>query len=94
MKLIFNKHFAIRMFTCELCKSSFPRKDNLNRHKKIHEDKQCSCSFCDKTFSRVDTLRRHYFSKHSDDKPSFICDKCLKIFDRKHNLVRHMQTHS
>ena len=44
---------------------------------------------CSATFSTQDHLKRHEATVHGA--PSFSCNKCLKYFNRKDSLTRHMK---
>jgi len=48
-----------RPFECEICKKSFCRSHDLERHKVIHKEKMFSCELCHKKFGRLDSLKRH-----------------------------------
>ena len=53
-------------FDCEICGKRSRRKDNLNRHMSIHEDKSLfQCNECGKLFSRRDNLQLHMELYHS-----------------------------
>lgn len=80
------------MFKCDLCPSTFSRKDNLKRHSQLHgTDNIIKCIECTSTFTRVDALRRHYEVAHNFNKTSFKCNFCEKEFSRRDNLKRHKQ---
>lgn len=52
-------------FECSVCRKLFHRKDNLNRHEKIHSgDRPYSCEICEKSFVRKDHRDTH-FATHS-----------------------------
>jgi len=48
-----------RPFECEVCKKSFCRSHDLERHKVIHLEKMFTCELCGKKFGRLDSLKRH-----------------------------------
>ena len=50
---------------CDECGKTFTRPDNLNRHMKMHSDKDHKCSRCHKTFNRKVRNLQGYISKHS-----------------------------
>jgi hypothetical protein len=50
------------------------------------------CGSCGHKFTRKDTLTRHK-KKCQGFKKDLQCHVCCKIFDRKRNLERHIQTH-
>ena len=56
-------------FRCDLCGSTFSRKDTFLRHTKIEhstEDKKLVCYPCGIIFSRNDNFSRHKLKKHSN----------------------------
>jgi uncharacterized Zn-finger protein len=64
-----------RPFKCNQCPQKFNRKNDLNRHKRIHMGvKPFSCPTCDKSFSRKDALKvlpTDYYSNCVRDTVSF-----------------------
>ncbi len=88
-------------YQCDLCDSSFSRRDHLTRHLYSHTgEKPHQCDVCNKAFTRKDKLNRH---KQTHDKPAKLpksdtgekhqCDECDQSFTRKYKLNRHKQTH-
>ena len=51
------------------------------------------CNLCDATFNRNYHLKRHLRTKHSETKPSFICDICTYSFSRADTLKAHRKSH-
>ncbi|KAG4106273.1 hypothetical protein H8356DRAFT_1269307 [Neocallimastix lanati (nom. inval.)] len=52
--------YGTKPFKCVLCNTSFKRKYDLLRHKRIHTgEKPFVCEICNKRFSRSDILKRH-----------------------------------
>ena len=45
-------HSDEKQFTCDNCQKSFPTRDKLKRHEKVHEEKTFECQRCRKKFSR------------------------------------------
>lgn len=54
------------MFRCTIYENAFTRKDNLDRHKQIHEKSCIQCEFCAKIFIRKDNLFKHIQRVHSE----------------------------
>lgn len=53
-------HSGERPHECEICKRSFARPENLNRHMLTHTgDKPYSCIVCNKSFTQSNSLKRH-----------------------------------
>ena len=79
-------------FVCENCGTVFVFKNSLKKHtRSVHTQQFYSCDICDKTFVRLDSLKRHKVMLHSDSKVAHTCSFCLKHFDYKQNLVKHMK---
>ena len=53
-------------FLCEQCSKPFTRKQNLDRHKKIHIEKaKFVCNVCEMEFTRNDNLDSHERTVHA-----------------------------
>nr|AEI69697.1 EGR-like protein 1 [Schmidtea mediterranea] len=85
--------FRIKQFTCNTCKKSFYRRDELKRHERIHTgERPLACHFCDKRFMRSDHLSTHV-RIHTGEKP-YQCSYCDRLFSRSDERLRHIrQTH-
>ena len=82
------------MFTCAECNASFTRKDNLQRHAKLHQIPLFGCEECVKKFYRKDKLKRHQ-STHSTRKVSHgrpVCTYCSRTFCNPHYTKKHEKT--
>ena len=78
-------------FKCPICRSSFNRKDLLDRHVKTHvTDRPFKCSQCDYSCKRNDNLTDHVKRKHSTEEKKFVCDKCGFAFMFEFELNRHI----
>ena len=74
--------------SCNKCGKSYPRKDSLKRHMRVHSpESPVKCNICDKTCVRKDTLKRH-LRGHSMG-ASLECDVCKRKFKRKDALQQH-----
>ncbi|XP_045465289.1 zinc finger protein 1 isoform X2 [Harmonia axyridis] len=83
-------------FACSQCTSSFPSKDQLEKHELLHSPNgQVSCKICNKTFANVYRLQRHMIS-HDESAVlrKFKCTECDKAFKFKHHLKEHIRIHS
>ena len=77
--------------SCDLCPSTFVRRQSLYKHKQTHAGKRFKCSHCKKSFSQKATLTQHS-TIHSGGK-SYTCSQCDKSFTQKGNLTKHSLTH-
>ena len=56
---------SVRLHVCPLCRKSFAKKYDLNRHVKTHTgERPFNCPFCLHTASRNDNLRVHIYTMH------------------------------
>lgn len=79
--------------SCPYCGKKFFSPFNLERHKRIHENKrEHKCKLCSKAFNDKSDLRRHQLT-HLGHKP-FECEVCEGHFTKKSDLTRHRKTHS
>jgi uncharacterized Zn-finger protein len=87
---------ADKPFICRYtgCNKSFPRKADLNRHEKIHENyRPFTCPTCNKSFTQKSALKTH-IRIHTGEKP-FVCPYpgCDKAFSDSSSLARHKKLH-
>ena len=87
-------------FKCDLCKSTFRYKKNLNAHVRLkhkgsnREASTIECNICGVSFTEEKNLRAHVKLKHTQEKKLFHCSVCGKQFDQKWNMKRHEETHN
>ena len=86
-----------KKYTCEKCKNSYSRSNDLKRHTckvKINN----ICCFCQQKFQRNCDLSKHMrhsvcrIKKQSKNSKKFQCPTCLKKFNRKKNMQMHTKT--
>uniref|UniRef100_A0A1I7U8Y2 Zinc finger protein 26 n=1 Tax=Caenorhabditis tropicalis TaxID=1561998 RepID=A0A1I7U8Y2_9PELO len=79
---------------CVECSRTFTRRNDLNRHMKIHTGvKDFECTECSRSFRTKSTLKSHMVT-HSDNPPQFQCAVCQKSFYEKKALVVHIRIHT
>ncbi|EFP03143.1 hypothetical protein CRE_28119 [Caenorhabditis remanei] len=79
---------------CMQCLKMFTRKNDLERHHKIHTgEKDYQCPECPQSFRMKSTLKNH-MATHSDNPPQVQCTVCQKSFYEKKTLVVHMRIHT
>ena len=81
-----------KKFFCEICNSSFSRKDILKRHiKSIHEKVEYFCTHCSYVTNRKDHLKRHLNEVHLNLRPHE-CEYCNQKFNQSGTLQRHINS--
>ncbi|CAK9299446.1 unnamed protein product [Gordionus sp. m RMFG-2023] len=92
--LQFSQNNVNKSFNCMFnnCGKQFSRKDELNRHLRIHNGfKPFKCQLCLRAFTRSDHLTTH-FRTHTGEKP-FQCEMCKRKFARSDERNRHIKIH-
>ncbi|XP_034243336.1 zinc finger protein PLAG1-like [Thrips palmi] len=101
--LSYRKHAAVHAaeegdLECKMCGKTFPTKDEIVYHLKVHagsrtvknpSDKKYGCDYCDRRFFTRKDVRRHLVV-HTG-KRDFLCQFCPHRFGRKDHLVRHIK---
>ena len=84
-------HEKKKPFPCDKCSKSFALKDQLKKHKSVHEKESYCCSQCGKVLRSKDNLTIHINSVHEGQKKPYSCDKCAKCFAQKGQLKIHRE---
>ncbi|XP_063437331.1 zinc finger protein 808-like isoform X2 [Mytilus trossulus] len=88
------------IYQCEICAKVVKRKENLERHRKLHKIIH-KCDICNKVFKQRNHLETHRLIKHDTKGGEPItptiheCDEpgCKKYFNKRFNLLRHQLIH-
>ena len=84
---------VLNKYSCEMCETSFTRKDNLHKHmRNVHpnewkETTGIKCETCKKTFPQQRTLNQHTKRTVIQE-----CANCDRKFCNKDSLDRHYRT--
>ncbi|RLU22806.1 hypothetical protein DMN91_005084 [Ooceraea biroi] len=80
-----------KAYKCDKCRASCYTKENLEKHRKSHNDDYFfECDICHLKYKRKVTLRQHQVRAHSDVAAQFICDSCGQSFKVKVDLLVHI----
>ncbi|XP_006003367.1 zinc finger protein 687b [Latimeria chalumnae] len=90
----------VKWWTCGVCHSRFPERDNYVAHMKKEHGKSVKkfpCRLCDRSFCSAPSLRRHVRINHEGIKRVFPCRYCTegkrtfssRLILEKHIKVRH-----
>ncbi|KAI5320457.1 hypothetical protein L3X38_040165 [Prunus dulcis] len=105
LKQHMQSHSLERPYICSVddCRSSFRRKDHLNRHLLQHQGKlfKCPIENCNRGFVSQGNMRRHVRELHNEDDPSanvggqkqHVCQDCGKVFKFASKLQKHENSH-
>ena len=80
-------------FACEVCGSTFGRKETLKTHRMIHTGEAAvDCIICGKTLSGLASLTTH-MRIHTDERP-YSCPFCPRTFRQQSALTSHCRVHT
>jgi len=81
-----------KLFSCDLCPTTFDSKNEFQNHMKLHETAdEFVCDICGFETLHKGNMRRHKWN-HSNEK-RFKCDKCDYATNYNQILKRHMSNH-
>uniref|UniRef100_A0A336MC67 CSON014016 protein n=1 Tax=Culicoides sonorensis TaxID=179676 RepID=A0A336MC67_CULSO len=87
---ISRKHSDVKKFTCDICKTKFKSKNDMNRHKLRHTgEKPHKCQFCEKAYANYSDWKTHHLSHTGEWK--YFCVICKKGFYKPSALKIHQQ---
>lgn len=84
-----------KKFKCDMCPSSYKRKEDMNNHKVMHQNPEyLQCTTCNKQLTSFKCLRSHLKGVHffsEDDLNIYTCDHCSKKFMSKGHKEYHIR---
>lgn len=85
------KHESAKVYFCKKCDRQFDLKEDLEKHRKTHSERNFVCQTCDAKFLDQKTLNEHV--KIHSVSSHFLCHICSRAFTRRYRLSKHLLTH-
>jgi hypothetical protein len=84
-----------RKFECQVCHKYLNSRQNLWRHKLVHDSSKKSkeCRRCHAKFRDNNNLKRHIDSIHRSGHTEYACNLCDQVFYFKTRLKQHHKEH-
>ncbi|CAN7995586.1 unnamed protein product [Ixodes hexagonus] len=79
---------------CPYCNYTAEHSYIVKRHMFRHTESGCKCDICGKLYKDQYILKMHVKMVHMPVEVLFECNVCLKKFNRKAHLKRHVRTHN
>ncbi|XP_052859838.1 zinc finger protein 771-like [Anopheles cruzii] len=83
-----------RPFECDICRKRFTLRENMNKHKRIHQnDRRYECPLCEERFLHWAARSYHIARVHTKEK-RFACEYCGAKFRQSSHYNVHLQRHT
>ncbi|KAL4231685.1 hypothetical protein ACF0H5_009264 [Mactra antiquata] len=89
-------HSGSSEYQCPLCIQTFKGESNLLHHAARHcrvSPLECPMATCVLKFATIYLLNIHLRQCMENDKDSFQCKLCLRVFNDRDKIISHMKTH-
>ncbi|XP_070570869.1 zinc finger protein 493-like [Ptychodera flava] len=96
---------VVKLFKCKICEKGYTsllrlrvhrlskrHKEQVAKKKKVRQQTRHDCDICHKRYKSMKTLRGHKVL-HREERPTYACGECDKVFLTRHGLAKHKELH-
>ncbi|XP_075982771.1 uncharacterized protein LOC142981008 [Anticarsia gemmatalis] len=82
-------------YACEICNSTFSRKDNLAVHIRLQHifRKEYYCKYCLFSTKNFSKLINHWHKNHAETPDQYQCNECGKWISSRAAMTKHLEIH-